>query len=99
MITVEEIYKKTTDYKILCHYLGGKDLTSGEKILSPLREETNPSFNIYETPDGRWRFKDYGSGDEGNCFDLVMQLSHIPFDQALEKVNKREFGFKSVLIF
>jgi hypothetical protein len=36
---------------------------------------------------GEWRYKDFATGDEGSCFDLVMKLFNVSFPEALQKVN------------
>lgn len=86
----ESIFIETTDKEIFDHFLrdftNGKILTEGVKINSPLRNESNPSFNIYKSPSG-WRYKDYG-GDSGDCIDFVMKLHNLTFAQALSHINK-----------
>jgi hypothetical protein len=52
-----------------------------------LQQET-PSFNAFQnTVTGEWRFKDFATGDEGSCFDLVMKLFNLSFPEALEKIQ------------
>ncbi len=88
MITPEQIRKQKSEYEIFTFYLSpytkGRVLKNGEKFLSPLRVEKNPSFNIYEY-NGRWYFKDYG-GEQGDVIKLVMILFNLNFPQALLKI-------------
>jgi hypothetical protein len=53
------------------------------RIHSPLREEDNPSFSTYES-NGNIRWKDFGTGEGGNIFDLIMAIEDVDFKDALE---------------
>lgn len=50
------------------HFNGG-----GIKILSPFKNERNPSFTIYYKKN-KWKFKDFSSGKSGDYLDLVKYL-------------------------
>jgi transposase len=39
--------------------------------LSPLSDETRPSFFVREVDDGHWLFKDFSSGEGGSIIDFV----------------------------
>lgn len=88
MITPEQIRRQKSEFEIFSFYLSpytkGRVLKKGQKILSPLRPEKNPSFNIYESK-GRWYFKDFG-GEQGDVIKLVMILFNLSFPQALTKI-------------
>lgn len=53
------------------------------RIHSPLRDEDNPSFSTYES-NGNIRWKDFGTGEGGNIFDLIMAIEDVDFIKALE---------------
>lgn len=79
-----------TEEEIMQHYLkpynGGRKLSYGVCIRSPFRQDRNPSFNIYMSRKGV-RYKDFGDeGIHGNCYDLVMRLFCLTFQEALEKI-------------
>jgi hypothetical protein len=57
---------------------------------SPLREEGDPSFNIYIAANGKMCFKDFG-GDQGDCFDFVSKLYNVNFRGAIAIVAS-DFG-------
>jgi hypothetical protein len=94
-ITKDSILSKVTAYDILNHFLHpyntrGGNLTAGQHISNPfLREkQQTPSFNLYFSSQSRdWRFKDFATGDDGSCFDLVMKLYSCSFPEALEHIN------------
>ncbi len=45
-----------------------------EKIRSPFSRDTNASFSIYKTPEGRYRFKCFSTSLLGDAFDLMVAL-------------------------
>ncbi|WP_024773009.1 toprim domain-containing protein [Aquimarina macrocephali] len=64
-------------------------LKQGKHISNPFlaKKQKTPSFNIYESDPGKWRFKDFATGDEGSIFDLVMRLKQCDFKEALLMIN------------
>ncbi|WP_157208905.1 AAA family ATPase [Mariniflexile maritimum] len=90
----EDLLKKVDSYDIINHYLkpyhNTDRLLAGKNISNPFLAENQktPSFNIFPTMgSGEWRFKDFATGDEGSCFDLVMKLNNLKFPEALQKIN------------
>lgn len=52
-------------------------------------KQNTPSFNIFNSSQSNeWRYKDFATGDEGSCFDLVMKLSKVSFSESLEIINR-----------
>jgi hypothetical protein len=90
----EEILQKLGSYDILNHYLlpyhNQGRLIAGKNIsnpFSPKKQET-PSFNIYcALPQHEWVYKDFATGDEGSCFDLVMKLFNLSLPETLKKIT------------
>ncbi|MFZ4695065.1 MAG: AAA family ATPase [Verrucomicrobiia bacterium] len=41
---------------------------------SPFREEHNASFGIFQAKNGEWRFKDHGTGEEGDAVDFLAKV-------------------------
>lgn len=94
-INKENILEKISSFDILNHYLQPYHnlvrLTAGKNISNPFlaEKQQSPSFNIFcALPQHEWRYKDFATGDEGSCFDLVMKLFNISFSEALEKINR-----------
>lgn len=94
-ITKDAILAKLSSYDILNHYLephhdSGR-LISGKNISNPFldQKQKTPSFNIFcALPQHDWRYKDFATGDEGSCFDLVMKLFNLSFSEALHRINQ-----------
>jgi len=90
----EDLLAKVTSYDILNHYLqpyhNSGRLLAAKNISNPFQAEKQetPSFNIFPTMGtGEWRYKDFATGDDGSCFDLVMKLFNLSFSEALQKIN------------
>lgn len=56
--------------------------------LSPYRSETKPSFSV-NTEKNLWY--DYGTGEGGDIFDLVMKLWNVDFHEAKVILRKKEY--------
>lgn len=93
-ISKEKILELINSYDIIDYYLKNYHnydrLQQGKNISNPFiadKQET-PSFNIHcALPSHEWRYKDFATGDEGSCFDLVMNLFKLSFPDALLKIN------------
>jgi len=90
----EDLLEKVNSYDILNYYLqpyhNNGRLLAAKNISNPFQAEKQetPSFNIFPTMGtGEWRYKDFATGDDGSCFDLVMKLFNISFPEALHKIN------------
>lgn len=90
----EDLLAKVSSYDILDYYLkpyhNSGRLLAAKNISNPFQAEKQetPSFNIFPTMGtGEWRYKDFATGDDGSCFDLVMKLFNLSFVEALEKIN------------
>lgn len=93
-ISKEEILAKVTSYDILNHYLQSyhnfDNLSAAKNISNPFQAEKQetPSFNIFPTTGtGEWKYKDFATADDGSCFDLVMKLFNLSFQETLNKIN------------
>lgn len=64
------------------HYLGGK-LVYNKAFSSPFREDKNPSFVINESTG---YYRDFATGDGGDCFSFVKQMYHVDFYTALKQI-------------
>ena len=84
----DEILELTTEYDIFEFYIGSKFPIS-RKFKSPLRGDSDPSFSIFVSKkERRLLFKDFGTGDSGDCFKFVQLLFGISYNEALSKIIK-----------
>ncbi|MEI7637045.1 MAG: CHC2 zinc finger domain-containing protein [Syntrophus sp. (in: bacteria)] len=74
---------------VLIESLGYKPTQSrGEKAMffSPLRKETKPSFSV-SYYNGRWTWKDWGTGEHGDTISFIQQYHGLDFLDAVRKLN------------
>lgn len=88
-IDFKEVSKEIFDYFLGYNYKGGKVIL-GTKITNPFlsTRQNTPSFNIYKAPDGNLIFKDFATGDVGNCVTLVTILKGISRNEAIGLIRK-----------
>lgn len=86
----ELILDQVSELEIFYRYLG-KEVKLGRPIVSPLREEKHPSFNLYQSQtNGKIYYKDFGD-ERGDCFRFVMKMHDCTFPEALNLVAQ-DFG-------
>lgn len=70
-----DILKNLSDLDIFEMYLGEIPV---RPISSPFREDIKPSFSLFMSKEhGRVFFKDFGTGESGDCFLFVMRLFRL----------------------
>lgn len=72
----------------------GKELPRvGSKMLSPFRDEHDPSFSIYlSKAKGKYLFKDHGIDKVGSHYQFVMDIYGIDFKEAITKIKSDILG-------
>jgi hypothetical protein len=71
----QDILNCVTDLEIFEYYLGKIPTRA---ISSPLREDTKASFSLFHSErHGMILFKDFATGDVGDCFIFVMKLFNL----------------------
>ncbi len=85
MYSTKEV-KEIDDLDVFKFYLGEFKLE--ERFLSPLRKERNPSFVIFRGRDGKYRYKDFGTGEHGDKINLVESLFGLTHNGALRKISQ-----------
>lgn len=97
-----DILSCVSDIEIFEHYLG--DIPN-KVISSPLREDTNPSFSLFHSRNHNMMlFKDFASGDVGDCFVFVMRLFKLSskteaFNKVANDFNLNQFELNSSLSY
>lgn len=64
--------------------LSQAEMVRGALIRSPLREDRNPSFSIYNRG-GKWRWSDKGTGDGGDEVDYLARREGLPNPEARQR--------------
>lgn len=71
------------------------NLKLGKRISSPLRQDSDPSFSVYESYTGSILYHDFKTGETGNLIKFVMNLYGISYIQAMRRiVNDATHGSK-----
>lgn len=84
-ITSEYVLNQVDDVLILRHYLG--EFKLGKSMKSPLRVDRNPSFKIILSPTWlKLQYKDWTTGEVGDCFKLVARMFGLTWKEAVYKV-------------
>ena len=82
-IVIEDVRRVTTDYEVANKYLGINSVPSN--INSILREDKNPSLCIFPYKDSLF-FKDFGTNQSGNIYQLLSLYWNIPLNQVYRKI-------------
>lgn len=85
-VSLEDIQRKYTDFDIAHRYLGITCVP--EVIVSPLRQDRNPSLSIFESHSspGTLMFRDFGTGEHGNLYTLLMKLWNVSYHKMLARI-------------
>jgi len=72
-LSEDEILSRVTCLDIFSYYIG-KDFKYGRAMCSPLRKDKSPSFTIFRHNSGKFFFKDFSTGDTGDCFTFLTKM-------------------------
>lgn len=86
-VSVEAILEKTTEYQIYRHFLR-RNFTVNRAFSSPFHKDNNPSFLIGNKGGFYYHLDFTDPMYRGNCFQFVMQLHHVSFEEALVMINE-----------
>ena len=82
------ILSRISEYDLFSNYIGFRP-EIGKLYLSPLRKDTKPSFSLYVDKNNSLRYKDFGTGENGDCFDFIGKLcNENSFPKLLSKIYK-----------
>lgn len=83
--TSKAILECVNEIDIFAYYLGG--VVPTKPISSPFREDVTPSFSLFHSKEYQTiLFKDFATGEVGNCFVFVMRLFNLR--TKVEAINK-----------
>lgn len=87
ILTPEYILSRCSDLEIYERVLGFP-VQLNKRISSPLRADKNPSFSFF-SKQGKILWKDFGSGEAGDVFKLIMRYQQVSFTEALQIAAKK----------
>lgn len=98
---MRQIKKIVTANDILYHTDNGRHIFEKELgkipnkcISSPLRNDKNPSFNIFLSNSNIWCYKDFSNNEIGNAITFISKLYNLSYAQSIEKLAQ-DFGLKN----
>ena len=95
-LSEDEILNRVTCLDIFSYYIG-KDFKYGRAICSPLRKDKSPSFTIFRHNSGKFFFKDFSTGDTGDCFTFLTKMFGLKrFDTYRLVDNDFQLGISTV---
>ena len=92
-ITSDDILQSTNYGKEIFEKELGK--ISKHCINSPLRNDKNPSFSVFQANNGLWMYKDFSNGDSGTAIQFIQKRYNLDYKQALEYIQKGNFNIQS----
>lgn len=84
-LTVKNILDRITPAYIFQYYAG--DFVINRLMSSPIRKDNKPSFIISDKSGRDLLFKDFSTGQAGNCFQFVMAKYGCNFVESLRIIN------------
>ena len=69
----EEILDRINCLDIFSYYIGD-DFKMGRAMRSPLRKDRSPSFTVFKHSSGKFFYKDFSTGDSGDCFTFLTKM-------------------------
>lgn len=83
-LSKELILECISEEEIMSRYLGVP--ITKKLFCSPLRNDHKPTCGFFRNKNGTLMFKDFGTGNCYNCFNMVMEMFHCDYWDALKKI-------------
>lgn len=84
-ITYQDILAQVSEYSLWCFYTN-LDIKLRKKILSPIREERDPSAAFFQTKDSIL-LKDFGTGKTYNIFMFLKEKLNLGYLEAITRMQ------------
>lgn len=98
-LTDDEILNRINCLDIFSYYIG-KDFKIGRAMCSPLRKDKSPSFTVFKHNSGKYFFKDFSTGDTGDCFAFLTKFYGLKrFDTYRLVDNDFQLGISTTSFF
>lgn len=80
----KHILDKTDELSLFQQYVGNIKLK--QAFCSPLREDDNPSFSLFQTKEGNILFKDHATGESGDVFKFLRMLWNCSLNEVYKRI-------------
>jgi len=88
ILSKEVIMAQTNGGLDVFRHLIPEFVEEGKTFISPLRQEKNPSANIFKAKNGIYLFKDFASGKALNCINYLMEKDKLDYKSAVAQIEK-----------
>lgn len=85
-LSKENILKYVSEFEIFRKYID-PHLELSKLYCSPLRIDKHPSFNVFIARNRKLLYKDFATGETGDCFRFIQQLYGVNFIDALRIID------------
>lgn len=86
-LTKEETLSIINELDVYTYFLGFRPVLN-QIYTSPLRQDKSPSFNLFLAKNGHILYKDFGTGDAGDCIKFVKKLKNTTTQKAIKEILK-----------
>lgn len=86
-LSKENILKYVGEFEIFRKYID-PCLELSKLYSSPLRVDKHPSFNVFVARNGNLIYKDFATGETGDCFRFIQHLYGVGFVDALRIIDR-----------
>ncbi|HSH53142.1 MAG TPA: CHC2 zinc finger domain-containing protein [Bacteroidales bacterium] len=81
----KELLDIIDELAVFTFYMGFKPLIN-QTYISPLREDKSPSFCLFWGKNGHLLYKDFGTGESGDCVKFVKEIKHVSYKTAIKEI-------------
>lgn len=85
-LTIEKLFTLVSEYNLWCYYIGFQ-IKFGKRILSPLRQEKNPSAGFFVSKLNNILLKDFSTGEVISLFGFLKLKYNWTIPEALKHIN------------
>jgi len=84
----EYVLNSINEYEVFSYYMGFKPEFK-KLYTSPFRKDTRPSFSLFIAKNGHILYKDFGTGETGDCFKFIKTLNSLQStSEAVKEIYK-----------
>ncbi len=84
-LSKEEVLNMINELEVYTFYMGFKPEIN-QIYISPLRHDKSPSFNLFWGKNGHLLYKDFGTGNSGDCITFVKELTNTTTSKAISEI-------------
>lgn len=95
-ITLDDIYAKVSEYQLWKNYCRNFENVD-KSFKSEFYSDSNPGCRIYQTTNGRLRYKDFGTGENYSVIEYIQKKYSCTFTECLNIISN-DFNISNNII-